>query len=85
MDLCVFYIILNFFKIQMDQEAMSITVMILSNIIIIIIIIIIKFIKFYYFYRHANFCFCTLYFQYPSTFGNFLYHASQLKEVFNLV
>jgi hypothetical protein len=26
---------------------------------------------FYYFYGHANFCLCTLYFQYPSTFGNF--------------
>jgi hypothetical protein len=34
---------------------------------------------FYYFYRHAKFCLCTLYFQYPSAFGNFLYHASQLK------
>jgi hypothetical protein len=34
---------------------------------------------FYYFYGHANFCLCTLYFQYPSAFGNFLHHASQLK------
>jgi hypothetical protein len=34
---------------------------------------------FYYFYGHTNFCLCTLYFQYPSTFGNFLHHASQLK------
>jgi hypothetical protein len=34
---------------------------------------------FYYFYGHPNFCLCTLYFQYPSAFGNFLHHASQLK------
>jgi hypothetical protein len=34
---------------------------------------------FYYFYGHANFCLCTLYFQYPSTLGNFLHHASQLQ------
>jgi hypothetical protein len=40
---------------------------------------------FYYFYGHANFCLFTLYFQYPSAFGNFLHHASQLKYVSNLV
>jgi hypothetical protein len=39
---------------------------------------------FYYFYGHANFCIWTLYFQYPSTFGNFLHHASLLKWVSNL-
>jgi hypothetical protein len=35
--------------------------------------------KFYYSYGHANFCLCTLYFQYPSAFGNFLHHALELK------
>jgi hypothetical protein len=34
---------------------------------------------FYYFCGHGNFCLCTLYFQYPLAFGNFLLHASQLK------
>jgi hypothetical protein len=34
---------------------------------------------YYYFYGYANFCLCTLYFQYPSAFGNFLHHASQFK------
>jgi hypothetical protein len=34
---------------------------------------------YYYFYGYEKFCLCTLYFQYPSAFGNFLYHASQLK------
>jgi hypothetical protein len=34
---------------------------------------------FYYFYGHAIFCLCTMYFQYPSTFGNFLHYASHLK------
>jgi hypothetical protein len=34
---------------------------------------------FYYFYGYANFCICTLHFQYPSAFENLLHHASQLK------
>jgi hypothetical protein len=34
---------------------------------------------FYYFDGYGNFCLCTLYFQYPSAFGNFLHNASQLK------
>jgi hypothetical protein len=33
---------------------------------------------YYYFYGNANFCLCTMYFQYTSTFGNFMHHASQL-------
>jgi hypothetical protein len=67
MALCVFDIILFYFLIQMDQEAMSAYCS--------------DFLKyvFYYFYGHANFCLCTLYFQCPSALGNFLHHASQLK------
>jgi hypothetical protein len=40
-----------------------------------------NYMKYYfsYFYGHANFCLYTLYFQYPSAFGNFLHHALQLK------
>jgi hypothetical protein len=68
MDLCVFDIFILFKKIQMGHEAKLCAHR--SD-----------FLKydFYYCYGHANFCLCTLYFQYPSAFGNFLHYASQLK------
>jgi hypothetical protein len=68
MDLCVFYI---FIKIKNYSDGSGSNERAYDS----------DFLKcyFYYFYGHANFCLCTLYFQHPSTFGNFLHHASQLK------